>query len=81
MSFTPGTGSRPDDGPWPELAWPVADGTVLTGRTAGLAVFDADEDAEPLFAALDHDTVWAHVSGRPVSASHHNQAGVVSRIP
>jgi N-acetyltransferase len=69
MVFTPRIDERPDDVPWPELAWPPADGTVLTGGTVELAPFDAGRDAEPLFAALDHAAVWAHVSGRWLSPS------------
>ncbi|MBK9739186.1 MAG: GNAT family N-acetyltransferase [Actinobacteria bacterium] len=47
--------------------WPVPEGTRLTGPNVELS-FPSDGDAEGLFAALDHDAVWAHVRGRPSSA-------------
>ncbi len=59
---------RPDDTPWPEAVWPVPAGTVLRGRHVTLSITDPDADADELFAALDHDAVWAHVRGRPDSA-------------
>jgi RimJ/RimL family protein N-acetyltransferase len=62
--FTPHSDERPEDVVWPELAWPPADSTVLTGRTVELTPFDAGRDAGGLFGALDHDAVWAHVNGR-----------------
>lgn len=64
MSFSPRPDERPADVPWPELAWPPPAGTVLTGGTVELTPFDPGRDAEALFAALDHDAVWAHVPRR-----------------
>ena len=62
--FTPFTDERPEDAPWPALRWPLEDGVVLSGGSVTLSRF-TPEDAEALFAALDHDAVWAHVLGRP----------------
>jgi len=58
---------RPNDTPWPEALWPVPAGTVLEGRHVTLTVTDPDADASELFAALDYDSVWTHVRGRPDS--------------
>ncbi|WP_380167809.1 GNAT family N-acetyltransferase [Jannaschia sp. R86511] len=60
--------ARPDDVAWPALVWPVPAGTRLGDAWVSLTAFDADRDAEALFAALDHDAVWAHVPGRPAHA-------------
>ncbi len=62
------TDPRPADSPWPEALWPVPAGTILRGRHVTLSITDPDADADELFAALDHDAVWAHVRGRPDSA-------------
>ena len=62
--FSPPPDARPDDTAWPEAVWPPAAGTVLRGRTVALSV-SGPEDAGELFAALDDDSVWAHVAGRP----------------
>lgn len=64
MTFTPAIDERPDDSPWPALRWPIEDGVVLPGEAVALSRF-TPEDADELFAALDHDAVWAHVPGRP----------------
>jgi RimJ/RimL family protein N-acetyltransferase len=68
--FTPIPDARPDEGPWPAMAWPPAPGTVLTGNTVQLTPIDLEKDIEPLFTALDHDPVWAHVIGRPTDPGH-----------
>lgn len=68
MTFTPLPDSRPDDLPWPPMLWPVPVGVVLPGRWVTLAPADPAADAAELFAALDHDAVWAHLRGRPSSA-------------
>lgn len=56
---------RPVDEPWPEMVWPIADGTELVGGTVVLTPLDPAKDADGLFHALDHDDVWAHVPWRP----------------
>ena len=67
--WRPRTDPRPDDATWPAVTWPPEPGTVLRGRTVELVTSDPDTDAEELFAALDHDMVWAHVAGRPTDAA------------
>ena len=67
--FEPVADSRPDDRPWARLAWPLDPQVRLRGRVVELALFEPDRDADGLFAALDHDAVWAHVAGRPPSAA------------
>ncbi len=66
-SFEPLADPRPGDAAWPEMAWPVAAGTVLRGRVVELTPSSAESDAAGLFTALDDDAVWAHVGGRPCS--------------
>ncbi|GLY14663.1 N-acetyltransferase [Kineosporia sp. NBRC 101677] len=65
--FVPFTDERPDDAPWPAMKWPIDHGVVLSGGVVILSQF-TEADAEALFAALDHDAVWAHVPGRPADA-------------
>ncbi len=60
--------SRVADEPWPATRWPTPVGTVLRGETVGLGMVEPDRDAAGLFAALDHDAVWAHLAGRPETA-------------
>lgn len=67
--FEPVTDSRPDDHPWPPFAWPLDPRTRLAGRFVELALFERERDAEALFAALDHDSAWTHVAGRPADAA------------
>jgi N-acetyltransferase len=62
--FEPRVDPRPGDAPWPDVQWPVPDDTVLVGPNVTLSLARPD-DTEELFAALDHDAVWAHVRGRP----------------
>lgn len=57
--------ARPDDTAWPEMVWPVDPDTRLTGDVVELALVDLAHDVGDLFAALDHDRVWAHMAGRP----------------
>lgn len=59
----------PREAAWPVPVWPPPEGTVLRGRYVELAASDPDRDGEELFAALDHDAVWAHVAGRPADAA------------
>ncbi len=65
--FEPREDPRPDDTAWPDMVWPVPDGTVLTGRTVTLTATDPHSDAGELFHALDDDAVWRHVRNRPRS--------------
>lgn len=65
--FIPRVDPRPEDDPWPDLVWPVPEGTVLRGRLVRLSRADPDADAEELFDALDDDRDWAYVRGRPNS--------------
>jgi RimJ/RimL family protein N-acetyltransferase len=48
--------------------WPVPAGLELSGDHVRLRALDPDTDAAALFAALDHDEVWAHLKQRPPSA-------------
>jgi RimJ/RimL family protein N-acetyltransferase len=63
--FEPRQDSRPNDVVWPQVKWPVDDAVVLSGTFVELRP-SIVADAPELFAALDHDAVWAHVAGRPV---------------
>ncbi|MFF1572910.1 GNAT family N-acetyltransferase [Leifsonia sp. NPDC058292] len=67
-AFAPVPDPRPEDTAWPEMSWPPAPGTELVGRYVRLSPVDPDRDAEGLFRALDHDSVWNHLAGRPASA-------------
>lgn len=67
--FEPVADSRPDDRPWPAFVWPLDPQVKLAGRFVELTLFDRARDSESLFAALDHDSVWAHVAGRPGDAA------------
>ncbi|GAB3245197.1 GNAT family N-acetyltransferase [Kineosporia babensis] len=77
-SYTPPVDERPDDTPWPALKWPIADAVVLSGGSVTLTKFTA-ADAHELFAALDHEAVWAHVPGRPASAEQFG-ASIAERV-
>jgi N-acetyltransferase len=63
--FAPVPDPRPDDRPWPALAWPPAPDLRLAGRFVVLTPVVPKHDAADLFAALDDDAVWRHVAGRP----------------
>jgi RimJ/RimL family protein N-acetyltransferase len=65
--FEPVADPRPDDTVWPEMVWPPASGTELSGRFVRVTPVDPDRDADGLFRALDDDRVWAHLSNRPAS--------------
>jgi RimJ/RimL family protein N-acetyltransferase len=67
--FEPVDDARPDDRPWAPLAWPLAPRLRLRGRVVELAQFESTRDGDALFAALDHDSAWAHVAGRPADAA------------
>lgn len=47
------------------MSWPPTADVQLSGRYVELRPFVSERDVKPLFRALDHDDVWAHVSGRP----------------
>jgi RimJ/RimL family protein N-acetyltransferase len=69
--FVPRQDPRPDDPPYPtaaERSWPPPADTRLTGHHVELTVSSAERDAFELFAALDDDSVWSHVAGRPPDA-------------
>jgi RimJ/RimL family protein N-acetyltransferase len=72
--FTPRADERPHDAAWGTLSWPPRAGAVLAGSSVRLTPVDPARDADDLYAALDHDAVWAHVAGRPASADHHREA-------
>jgi RimJ/RimL family protein N-acetyltransferase len=69
VSFEPVADARPDDRPWPALVWPLEPQVRLRGRGVELALFEAGRDGDELFAALDGDSAWAHVAGRPPDAA------------
>jgi RimJ/RimL family protein N-acetyltransferase len=68
VSFEPIADARPDDRPWPPLVWPLESRVQLRGHVVELALFEAARDGDELFAALDADSAWAHVAGRPPDA-------------
>lgn len=59
---------RPADPPWPSMRWPPGPEVALTGATVVVRPVDPVRDAPRLFAALDDDRVWAHLTGRPHDA-------------
>lgn len=61
----PGWDSRPEDRPWPGLAWPPPAAVTLAGQVVELRAAEPGRDGGPLFRALDHEQVWEHVAGRP----------------
>ena len=64
--FRPRQDPRPDDIVWPESPWPMDPSIELRGSIVTLTgVRDPEQDAHELFAALDDDTVWRHIAGRP----------------
>jgi RimJ/RimL family protein N-acetyltransferase len=77
-SFEPVSDARPHDRQWPPLAWPLEPGVRLGGRVVELSLFEPERDAEALFAALDHDSVWAHVAGRPADARSYGETLAVA---
>jgi RimJ/RimL family protein N-acetyltransferase len=58
---------RPAEGPWPKVLWPMPEATVLVYGQVELSLAKVS-DASELFDALDDDSVWAHVRGRPSNA-------------
>lgn len=69
--FEPVADPRPDDVPWPKLAWPVAPGLRLAGRHVEVTPVDLARDVGPLFEALDHEQVWEHMTARPATAEEY----------
>ena len=67
--FQPRQDHRPNDVVWPEAQWPPAANVVLVGPHVSLSQYVPD-DADELFAALDHDSLWSHVRGRFADVSH-----------
>jgi RimJ/RimL family protein N-acetyltransferase len=63
--FTAIPDPRPNDVAWAPLTWPPSAGTTLKGGTVEVSLLDPMKDAEELFAALDHETVWRHQGVRP----------------
>jgi len=53
------------DRPWPSIIWPVPPDVELAGRVVRLTRLEPIADAPALFAALDHDRVWEHLTERP----------------
>jgi RimJ/RimL family protein N-acetyltransferase len=53
---------------WIAPTWPLPQGLTLSWREISLTQADPGDAAE-LFDALDHDSVWAHVRGRPGSVA------------
>lgn len=84
-SFEPITDPRPLDGPWPAMQWPVAPGVRLAGEVVELTLVDLVRDVPDLFAALDDDRVWAHMTSRPASVEeyveHLGRALAVGHLP
>lgn len=63
--FDPIPDPRPFDRPWPQMDWPPPPRARLAGRSVTVTATDPDGDALALFTALDHDSVWEAVDGRP----------------
>jgi RimJ/RimL family protein N-acetyltransferase len=84
-AFRPLRDARPGDAPWPDMVWSVAPATQLRGEVVELAVVRPDRDAEDLFAALDHDDVWTHMTARPASPAEYadrlGRALATDRLP
>ena len=83
--FEPVPDTRPVDGPWPAMEWPVDPDVSLTGEVVELSVVDLARDAKDLFAALDDERVWQHMSLRPTSAEEYveqvGRALATGRLP
>lgn len=67
--FVPIDDSRPDDVAWPQMLFPVPADVHLSGSLVTVQRFDPDRDAVGLFEALDHESVWTHLTyGHPADA-------------
>src|SRR5690349_19147245 len=51
------------------MVWPVRPDTQLRGETVELSPVDPERDAEALFAALDDEAVWRHMTSRPAKST------------
>jgi RimJ/RimL family protein N-acetyltransferase len=68
--FAPVADARPSDTAWPQLKWPITAQTALAGATVRLTPVDPEGDAAELYSALDHDGVWAYLTGgRPADVA------------
>lgn len=72
--FAPVLDARPLDDPWPAMAWPPPPGECLRGHVVELTPVQPARDGAALFAALDHDSVWRHLGGRPGEVESHVRA-------
>lgn len=83
--FEPVPDARPGDEPWPAMEWPVDPDVRLTGEVVELSVVDLARDAKDLFAALDDERVWQHMSLRPTSVEEYveqvGRALATGRLP
>ena len=83
--FEPIPDARPDDVPWPQLAWPVEPDVVLRGDLVELRVVEVGRDGDCLCATLDDERVWTHVAERPASAEEYGEqlarALAMGRVP
>ncbi|HEU4512924.1 MAG TPA: GNAT family protein [Nocardioidaceae bacterium] len=83
--FEPIADARPDDVPWPEMAWPVDPGVRPMGRVVALSLVDLGRDGADLFAALDHAQVWEHTAARPHTAEEYveqlGRSQALGRVP
>jgi N-acetyltransferase len=69
--FEPVPDARPDDRAWPEMVWPVDPDVRLSGDAVEVSLVDLARDGADLFAALDDERVWAHMSNRPGSVEEY----------
>jgi N-acetyltransferase len=67
--FAPRIDPRPDDVHWPVAVWPPSATTRLTGSWVELTP-TSQHDAHELRHAIDHDHVWAHLAGGPLTDDH-----------
>jgi N-acetyltransferase len=56
------------------MRWPPLSEVVLRGRFVELSPVDPQRDAAALFAALDDERVWQHLTGRPRDAQEYATA-------
>jgi N-acetyltransferase len=70
-AFEPVPDARPDDRGWPEMVWPVDPDVRLAGDTVEVSLVHLARDGADLFAALDDERVWAHMSSRPGSVEEY----------
>jgi RimJ/RimL family protein N-acetyltransferase len=67
-SFDPIADARPLDTRWPAMRWPPT-ATRLSGHVVDLIPWEPARDTAPLFDAVRHESVWAHLTFRPGSPS------------